>query len=753
MSETPEGAAGGAGFGAGAGPGPGPASGFDNHHTALSGTTTGTTPTEEHEGALNSVAKGAGAGANGTSRNSGSEACVLTPSLARDPGPLECPCDSCAGVLDCQRRHPVRSPCCSRIMCFKCAGVRATLPEPGPCPFCGATPRAELEVEAFKRDAGVLLAIAGTVPALEREDCYDCKRDGVAVEAPFWCIDDTCAEDCSGLRPVCSAHVAVHTARDHAVEHRTHEAGMSKEALPDVSHCSLCGNKGPAGALTHACDGNSLELSLCPKLMCATCALKHASIHNIRALKDATASAGAILNDAIQELTRHRTEVAGETAKARTDLASLPAKHAAAAAALHRSLERQQAQLQAQYEAHVAELDAAFQSKGAALRDFLVRARAVVGEVATLRLACQRAAESPDPLTRAQVSRSAALTLRNVKACAASWPTLDATLEFAAPSEADDGPRLGTLGRVVTTWLATEHCTLVWDTPEPWVTPMQRVTVTLDLRAHDRTRATAVPLKVVTMYLKSCAERVYPNLQTALVAPGVFQATVDVRHSTADGTELSVSATVQGRLVAESPTVRVFKCPPLTWVPVRELCQSSFDRQLPRTALLQCAKGGLPLPSPGFLGRTTLIRPDSHDPMEFQLEVTTGTAHAGCATAKGKVIIAVGRRATIEHASAGHSSNEGLDFFYDTFYGTVNVTPSRVSHLGRSQLRVMSMAEAGVTYVVRFRVCQRTLTWHAGKRGQVLERQPHQWVVPSEFYLLVACRHYGDGYSFRVSYV
>ncbi len=76
-----------------------------------------------------------------------------------DPVPFECPCGSCE--YDCQKRAPVRSACtCRRLLCRKCAGVAASLPDPAPCGLCGAASVGPFEEKAFAVDRGVLLALA-----------------------------------------------------------------------------------------------------------------------------------------------------------------------------------------------------------------------------------------------------------------------------------------------------------------------------------------------------------------------------------------------------------------------------------------------------------------------------------------------------------------------------------------------------------------------------------------------------------------
>jgi hypothetical protein len=77
-----------------------------------------------------------------------------------DPVPFECPCGSCE--YDCQKRVPVRAACtCRRLLCRKCAGVTASLPDPGPCGLCGAASVGPFEEKEFVMDRGVLLALAG----------------------------------------------------------------------------------------------------------------------------------------------------------------------------------------------------------------------------------------------------------------------------------------------------------------------------------------------------------------------------------------------------------------------------------------------------------------------------------------------------------------------------------------------------------------------------------------------------------------
>ncbi len=87
------------------------------------------------------------------------------PSLL-DPGAFECPCGPCE--YDCQKRAPVRSACaCKRLLCRKCAGVAASLPDPAPCGLCGAEAVGPFEAGEFVLDAGVLLALMGRLEARE----------------------------------------------------------------------------------------------------------------------------------------------------------------------------------------------------------------------------------------------------------------------------------------------------------------------------------------------------------------------------------------------------------------------------------------------------------------------------------------------------------------------------------------------------------------------------------------------------------
>ena len=82
------------------------------------------------------------------------------PAADPDPVPFECPCGSCE--YDCQKRAPVRASCnCKRLLCRKCVGVIASLPNAGPCGLCGAASVGPFEEEAFAVDRGVLLALAG----------------------------------------------------------------------------------------------------------------------------------------------------------------------------------------------------------------------------------------------------------------------------------------------------------------------------------------------------------------------------------------------------------------------------------------------------------------------------------------------------------------------------------------------------------------------------------------------------------------
>jgi hypothetical protein len=120
-------------------------------------------------GAGTEASSGGGGGGGGGSGGGGGGSSESPPVAKRtrlaiatdhDPVPFECPCGSCE--YDCQKRAPVRAACtCRRLLCRKCAGVTASLPDPGPCGLCGAASVGPFEEKVFVMDRGVLLALAG----------------------------------------------------------------------------------------------------------------------------------------------------------------------------------------------------------------------------------------------------------------------------------------------------------------------------------------------------------------------------------------------------------------------------------------------------------------------------------------------------------------------------------------------------------------------------------------------------------------
>ncbi len=102
---------------------------------------------------------GGASGSGGYSESSLAKCTQLVAAADHDPAPFECPCGSCE--YDCQKRAPVRAACtCRRLLCRKCAGVTASLPDPGPCSLCGAASVGPFEDKDFVMDRGVLLALA-----------------------------------------------------------------------------------------------------------------------------------------------------------------------------------------------------------------------------------------------------------------------------------------------------------------------------------------------------------------------------------------------------------------------------------------------------------------------------------------------------------------------------------------------------------------------------------------------------------------
>jgi hypothetical protein len=110
---------------------------------------------------------GGGGGAGGSAGSPLAKRTRLVIAADHDPAvPFECPCGSCE--YDCQKRAPMRAACtCRRLLCRKCAGVTASLPDPGPCGLCGAAIVGPFEEKEFVMDRGVLLALAGRLAPVQ----------------------------------------------------------------------------------------------------------------------------------------------------------------------------------------------------------------------------------------------------------------------------------------------------------------------------------------------------------------------------------------------------------------------------------------------------------------------------------------------------------------------------------------------------------------------------------------------------------
>lgn len=101
---------------------------------------------------------GSGSGSGSGSGNGDGRVCV---SVGAFPEALECPCDG--GKYDCGKRTPMRTACkCKRLLCRKCAGVLASLPDPAPCGLCGEKAVGPHDMSAFDRDTGVVAALLST---------------------------------------------------------------------------------------------------------------------------------------------------------------------------------------------------------------------------------------------------------------------------------------------------------------------------------------------------------------------------------------------------------------------------------------------------------------------------------------------------------------------------------------------------------------------------------------------------------------
>ena len=59
----------------------------------------------------------------------------------------------------------MRAACaCKRLLCRKCAGVAATLPDPAPCGLCGAEAVGPFDAGDFKLDRGLLATLIERLP-------------------------------------------------------------------------------------------------------------------------------------------------------------------------------------------------------------------------------------------------------------------------------------------------------------------------------------------------------------------------------------------------------------------------------------------------------------------------------------------------------------------------------------------------------------------------------------------------------------
>lgn len=60
----------------------------------------------------------------------------------------------------------MRSACaCKRLLCRKCAGVVASMPDPSACDLCGAADVGPFESADFVRDAGIMATLADKAAA------------------------------------------------------------------------------------------------------------------------------------------------------------------------------------------------------------------------------------------------------------------------------------------------------------------------------------------------------------------------------------------------------------------------------------------------------------------------------------------------------------------------------------------------------------------------------------------------------------
>ncbi len=399
---------------------------------------------------------------------------VIGRAFDHDPVPFECPCGSCE--YDCQKRTPVRAACaCKRLLCRKCAGVTASLPDPGPCGLCGAASVSPFEDKEFHVDRGVLLALAGRLAPVQPyvclyvcvmiacpdgdrvclsewctrvgvcrpPPCGDCARDGESTPAEYTCCEAKC-----DLKALCDAHIIAHKRWGHSVSVLVPDDDAAGAPTPDVlrgvTHCAVPDHAGAEGVLTHVCKpcGGAL--------VCRVCIDGHlGGGHDLCRMDVAAEVASASIAAGLPVLREGLAHQVSLAASYREQLEVLASRRGVAVEALGAATARLHAAVDAKHAAMLGDIQAAYDTKVAAVQVGLAAARAAAAELATVAATAEAGVEvAASAVMRVHVAVSVAASLELAQ-CRAGLDADVVTLGFEGLTEEEVGAGVR-LGRVVT---------------------------------------------------------------------------------------------------------------------------------------------------------------------------------------------------------------------------------------------------------------------------------------------------------------
>lgn len=283
------------------------------------------------------------------------------------PVAFQCSCDF---EYDCTKRAPMKSACsCERLLCRKCAGVAASLPEAAPCGLCKAEAVGPFELKDFERDTGVVAALM-SMEDKATTSCAECADAAHESTARYLCTDSACE-----LKPLCIPHAMAHQQWGHGMV-------LCRLDAVGVTHCAKAEHAGAAGLLTHVCD-------TCSVVLCGMCLDWHIDKHHdVSTMAKAAVASERCLEDAqpvlvlgLEYLTGTWDELAAAEKQLHANRDSTIADATACAVRLHEQVDAQLAEV-------LRIVEKLYEEKRAEVATLTKSMRSMIGQVHTASKLC-----------------------------------------------------------------------------------------------------------------------------------------------------------------------------------------------------------------------------------------------------------------------------------------------------------------------------------------------------------------------------